>query len=474
MAPSGIDQTLTAEERDDVKLHIAMFPWLAFGHILPYLELAKLFAQKGHQISFISTPKNIHRLPKLPPSLSPLINLVKLPSLNLPNDSESTSDLPREKVPTLKKAHDGLRDPLSDFLQSSKPDWLLFDFAAYWVPDMARDIGLPNVYFSIFTAASLGYIGAEVPDYRTEPDDFVVAPKWVPFPSTVAYRKYEVSKVFDDLTGMDDDVSVCYRIAKALRGCHAVAVRSCWELETEWLNLLRDLLGKPVLPIGQLPPAPPPNDNEEDENDESWRSTKRWLDLQPKRSVVYVAFGSEAVPSQDELTEIALGLELSGFPFFWALRARSDSVELPTGFGPRTREQGIVCTSWAPQLKILGHDSVGGFLTHSGWSSVVEALQFGVPLVLLTFTNDQGLNAKLLQEKMIGYLVPRDENDGSFTRESVAESLKLVVEKEGGKVYKDKAKEMSPVFGDRGVQNKYVDEFLGYLKAHNTTIWPKE
>ncbi|PON31444.1 UDP-glucuronosyl/UDP-glucosyltransferase [Parasponia andersonii] len=132
----------------------------------------------------------------------------------------------------------------------------------------------------------------------------------------------------------------------------------------------------------------------------------------------------------------------------------------------RTRERGIVCTSWAPQLKILGHDSVGGFLTHSGWSSVVEALQFGVPLLLLALTNDQGLNAKLLEEKKIGYMVPRDENDGSFTRESVESSLKLVMEKEEGKVYRDKAKEMSPVFGDRGVQNKYVDEFLEYLKDH--------
>lgn len=45
----------------------------------------------------------------------------------------------------------------------------------------------------------------------------------------------------------------------------------------------------------------------------------------------------------------------------------------------------MVCTGWAPQLKILGHESVGGFLTHSSWTSVVEEIQNEKPLVLLMF-----------------------------------------------------------------------------------------
>ena len=56
------------------KLHIAMFPWLAFGHIIPFLELGKLIARKGQRVSFISTPRNIERLPKILPDVSPLMD----------------------------------------------------------------------------------------------------------------------------------------------------------------------------------------------------------------------------------------------------------------------------------------------------------------------------------------------------------------------------------------------------------------
>ncbi|KAK1299582.1 Anthocyanidin 3-O-glucosyltransferase [Acorus calamus] len=43
--------------------------------------------------------------------------------------------------------------------------------------------------------------------------------------------------------------------------------------------------------------------------------------------MVYVAFGSEFLPSGDQLHELALGLEECGLPFFWALR----DAPLPEG-----------------------------------------------------------------------------------------------------------------------------------------------
>ncbi|KAK3416673.1 hypothetical protein EUGRSUZ_H02446 [Eucalyptus grandis] len=423
-----------AETRDS--LHIVMLPWLAFGHMMPYLKLAKLMAGKGHRISFLSAPRNIDRIPKPPSDLASLISFVKLPLPaveHLPEGAEATSDLPYNKIQYLKKSYDMLQEPVAQFLESSDPDWIMYDFAPYWAGSIASRLGIRSVFFSIMTGACLGFLGP----------------------------------IFDAVIGNASGVTDLYRFGAGQESCDIIALRSSYEVEPEWLSLLKDIHTKPIFPVGQLPPRDPETRGEID----SWRSIKEWLDSQKKGTVVYVAFGSEAKPSQIELTEIALGLELSGLPFFWVLKTRlgssdTESVVLPNGFEERVKGRGVVWDSWVPQLKILEHDSVGGFLTHAGWSSVVEALSFERALILFTFLADQGLNARFLEERQIGYPIPRNESDGSVTRQSVAESLRLVMVEEKGRVYREKAKEMRPIFGDKNVQERYVNNLLNYLKEH--------
>ncbi|KAK9271088.1 hypothetical protein L1049_026677 [Liquidambar formosana] len=462
---------LTTMAADNDKLHIVMFPWLAFGHLMPYLELAKLIARKGHRVSFVSTPRNIDRLPK---NAAPLIHFVKLPLPhvpNLPENAEATIDVPYDMVQYLKKAFDGLQEPMTQFLQASDPDWVLHDFAPYWVGPIAAKLDVSCAFFTISIASSVSFFFGPIEDDRTEPRHFTVTPKWFPFPSNVAFRYFEILKIFDSVEVNDSGISDLDRFRESLKHCHVLALRSCADFQPEWLQLLEEIHRKPVIPVGQLPSTEYDSGGREDAI--AWEAIKEWLDKQERGSVVYVAFGSEAKTSQQELTEIALGLELAGLPFFWVLRTRRGSadthfIELPDGFEKRISKagRGLVCTTWVPQLKILGHDSVGGFLSHSGWSSVVEALQFERPLILLTFLAEQGLNARVLEDKNIGYAIPRNEQDGSFTRDSVAQSLRLVMVEEEGKIYRDKAKEMRGLFGDRDRQDRYVDNLLLYLSTH--------
>uniref|UniRef100_A0A7N0T1B5 Uncharacterized protein n=2 Tax=Kalanchoe fedtschenkoi TaxID=63787 RepID=A0A7N0T1B5_KALFE len=464
------------------QLHIVMFPWLAFGHIIPYLELAKLMAAKGHRISFVSTTRNIDRLPKIPPNLSHLIHLVKLklqPVENLPLDAEATTDVPLDKVEYLKLASDKLQGEMTEFLQLANPDWILYDFTAPWISPVAKRLDIPCAYFSIFIPAVICFIPVPTSDMlqieedRRTPEQFTVRPKWIPFETSVAFHLHEITKIFSSVEGVTaSGITDMERLVASLRDCDLICIRACKQFDPEWIQLAEKLHGKPVIPVGQLPTAA--NDNEADNssssNHDHWLQIKGWLDQQRPASVIYVSFGSEAKPTQEEVTELAYGLETCGLPFFWVLRTRrgeadQEAVKLPQGFEDRIGMRGLVYTSWVPQLRILSHESVGGFLSHSGWSSVVEALQCAKPLVLMTFLAEQGLNARVLEEKKIGYPLPRRKTDGWFSRGAVAQSVRLVVVEEEGRVYREKAKEMSRLFGDRVLQDSYTDNLLALLAS---------
>ncbi|CAI9115204.1 OLC1v1016044C1 [Oldenlandia corymbosa var. corymbosa] len=457
--------------REDQSLHVIMFPWLAFGHLIPFLELSKFIAQKGHKVTFISTPKNIARLPKILSTLSSSIIFLSLslPRIEgLPENIEATVDLGTHDASLLKKAYDGLETELTLFLQNSLPDWILYDFAPFWLPPIATKLGISKSFFSIYPASSLAFSGPSNmvihgTDPRTKAEDFTVPPPWIPFDSKLAFKVHESKWIFNaghvDRSGVSD----AHRYAHCTMGADVIFVRQCNEFEGRWIKLLEDLQKKPVIPAGIMPLRL-------EENILCNIDIKEWLDNQRNGSVLYVAFGSELRITQNQLTELALGLELSGVPFFWVLRKSTESMELlPDGFEERVKERGIIWRSWAPQLRILSHESVGGFLTHCGWSSVIEGLMFGHPLIMLPFVIDTGLIARVLGEKLVGMEVRRNERDGSFNRNSVAETVELVMVKNEGKIYRKKSKEVGKIFGDRELQDSYLHKLVDYMEKITTS-----
>ncbi|OEL28536.1 hypothetical protein BAE44_0010445 [Dichanthelium oligosanthes] len=105
-------------------MHVVIFPWLAFGHLLPGLELARRLASRGHHVSFVSTPRNL--------ALAPRVDLVALPLPRLdglPGGAEFTNDVPFDAFEVHRKAFDGL----AAFLDAScaqggnRPDWVVVD-----------------------------------------------------------------------------------------------------------------------------------------------------------------------------------------------------------------------------------------------------------------------------------------------------------------------------------------------------------
>ncbi|TKY68844.1 UDP-glycosyltransferase 72B1 [Spatholobus suberectus] len=155
--------------------------------------------------------------------------------------------------------------------------------------------------------------------------------------------------------------------------------------------------------------------------------------------------------SQEQIAELAYGLELSNHKFLWVVRVLSSLASdaylsaqndvdplqfLPCGFLERTKEQGMVIPSRAPQIQILSHSSVGGFLTHCGWSSILESVLKGVPLITWPLFAAQRRNAVVLSEGLKVGVRPRVNENGLVERVEIVEVIKCLMEGEGGKMRK--------------------------------------
>lgn len=64
------------------------------------------------------------------------------------------------------------------------------------------------------------------------------------------------------------------------------------------------------------------------------------------------------------------------------------------GFLERTKERGMVVSTWAPQMRILQHPAVGAFLSHCGWNSVLESIAAGLPILVWPQRAEQKMNAR--------------------------------------------------------------------------------
>ncbi|KAE8038761.1 hypothetical protein FH972_011237 [Carpinus fangiana] len=128
-------------------ISVLMLPWIAHGHISPFLELAKKLTRRNFHIFFCSTPINLQKLPQKY-SLSIQFVELHLPSLpELPPHYHTTNGLPPHLAPTLKKAFDMGSQNFSAILKSLSPDLLVYDFIQQWAPSLALSQNIPAVEF---------------------------------------------------------------------------------------------------------------------------------------------------------------------------------------------------------------------------------------------------------------------------------------------------------------------------------------
>lgn len=137
----------------------------------------------------------------------------------------------------------------------------------------------------------------------------------------------------------------------------------------------------------------------------------QWLKGKQPNSVLYISFGSLVRMKPEQISEIAHAIEESGCNFIWVMKKNNDDNEndgdkeeaavnegLPKGFEENMSKtkKGLIIRGWAPQLMILEHEAVGGFVTHCGWNSILEGISSGLPMITWPLFAEQFYNEKLL------------------------------------------------------------------------------
>ena len=176
------------------------------------------------------------------------------------------------------------------------------------------------------------------------------------------------------------------KILEEERGADGVVTNSFYELEPLYHEAYQKKIGKKVWFLGPMFLCNTEMSAIEIRGDKATVDQKhclKWLESMKPGSVLYVSFGSIARTVFSQLKEIALGLEASRRPFLWVIKSddkASDTEKLLSeGFEERIRDRGFIIRGWAQQAMILSHPSLGGFMTHCGWNSTVEAVSNGFP-----------------------------------------------------------------------------------------------
>lgn len=223
------------------------------------------------------------------------------------------------------------------------------------------------------------------------------------------------------------------------------------------MDKIRSEFAIPIYQIGPLIPhglllSPSPKPANPDSS-----SYLSWLDSQPESSVLYVSLGSFLSISDSQMEEISIALIESKVKFLWVSREeRHLCVDEDAGF----------VLPWCDQLGVLCHASVGGFLTHCGWNSTLEAVYAGVPMITFPLFWDQKPNSKLVVDDWkIGIRV-KEEEEEVVEREMVVKKVRKLMdlgdeESKGMRERIARLKKMCrEALEDGGSSQKNLDQFL--------------
>ncbi|XP_045818967.1 UDP-glycosyltransferase 89A2-like [Trifolium pratense] len=456
------------------KTHILVFPYPAQGHILPLLDLThQLALQTTLTITIIITPKN---LPILNPLLTNHPNTIQ--TLILPFPSHPKIPLGVENVRELGNkgnypfinALSNLQNPIIQWFNThhNPPVALISDFFLGWTHQLATRLNIPRIAFyssRAFLTTVLNHCWRNPLHFQSQE---VV--QFSDIHGKPSFKRQHLPSVFRRYIESDPESEFVKDSFISNAESWGFVINTFRVLEGPYLDYIEAQSGGDkrvfaVGPLGYNPVGSDPDDRAE---------VLRWLDRWDEEgSVFYVCFGSQKLLKKEQMEALAFGLERSGTRFVWVVKVPSTEEQIkegyglvPDGFEDRVLGRGFVVKGWAPQGAILGHRVVGGFLSHCGWNSVLEAVVAGVGILGWPMEADQFVNARLLVEDM-GIAVRVCEGEDSVPDpDELGRVISVVMsedspQKRRAKLMKEEA--VGAVSKD-GASSKELDELVNALQ----------
>ncbi|KAF8090245.1 hypothetical protein N665_0482s0038 [Sinapis alba] len=456
-----------------MKLELVFIPSPGDGHIRPLVEVAKLLVDRDDNISVtviiipqmqgFSSGSSSSYIASLSTASEPRLRYNVLSVVDEPN-----SDDPKESFLTyIDNFKPSVRALVENLTDPGQPESLLAGFVVDMfctaMIDVANECGVPSYMFYTSNATFLGlqshvqYLN-DVKEYDvSEMKDSDTTELEVPTLS----RPLPV-KCFPSVMLSKDWIPIFISQARRFKETKGILVNTFAELEPQAMKFFSggDHPLPTVYPVG---PVLNIKTNGSDSKDDKKAEILRWLDEQPRESVVFLCFGSMGGFREEQAKEIAIALERSGHRFLWSLRRAKPkgtmgppgeftNLEeiLPEGFLDRTAKIGKII-SWAPQSAILANPAVRGFVSHCGWNSALESIWFGVPIATWPLYAEQQVNAFEMVEELglaveirnsfrADSMVPEAESE-LVTAEEIERGIRCLMELDSD--VKDRVKEMS-------------------------------
>ncbi|XP_024314952.1 UDP-glycosyltransferase 90A1 isoform X2 [Brachypodium distachyon] len=454
--------------------HVALFPFLAKGHTIPYIQLAHrcrcrrlatvtFFTTRGSNAAFVRAGLSALVGPDDDDDDSAVVVVeLEFPAdgaHGVPRGVESAGGLTSvTSIVPFVHAVSLLQPQLDAALQAAQDtspvSLLIADPFLHWANASAARIGVPRVSF--FATSMFMHVMQEelVPRHNPfaslrpgEMDNHGNPTSWaVPeFP--------HIRFTFEDLIApLGDDpamVELGSKVLETINGSHGLIVNSSHVLEGSYIDFWNNQhLGPKAWPVGPLCCLSPKTTNGGGPRP-PWME---WLDSKQAsgHAILYIALGTMSAKPEPQLRALADGLERAGVGFIWPVRP--EDIDLGAGFKERTKGRGLVVREWVDQPEILRHPSVQGFLTHCGWNSILEGVTAGVPMAAWPMNSDQPFHAKLVVDDLRIAVRSVRTSDGTLrgpvTGEEISELVRELMLGEAGIEAAKKAAELSALAKD--------------------------